>query len=187
MWPVALKLKAQGRGRAVRKLRQTIIKPSSKTLTLPNSMELPYLADSLPDSQTFNEDFSTWWERVRAALQFAWEGQLVGGLERDVKETTDTLATSVEEVLETAQQSFGPGGSGGTPSTSTAPSWDGGVVAQQGWNTRADGGMAGPRIFAMDGGSPTSTFTYAVQPEVNDVDHSGILDLIEGTHSGGTP
>lgn len=169
-----------------RKVRQPVIKPASKTLTLPSSMELPYMAETVDDAAKFNEDFMIWWERTRVALMYAWEDQLVGGLKEEIKETTSTITQSVQELAEEQSSSSTPGASGGTPSKS-GNTWDGGVHSQSSWTSRADGGFAGVAIFSMDGGNPSSNYSSAVQPELKEVDHSRIHDLITGTHSGGTP
>ena len=171
---------------AARRVRGTIIKPASKTLMLPSSMELPVLAEGLDESQRFNEEFAIWWDRARSALMFAWESQLIGGIKEDVEKTTSSITDSVKEIETKQKDTSLPGASGGSPS-STGNTWDGGAYNEASHSSRADGGSAGPSIFSLDGGTPESNYSFAVQPEVNEVDHSEIHDLITGTHSGGTP
>ena len=154
---------------------------------VPGSQELPLLPDGVDGAMEFNEGLAAWWERCRAAFQFAYESQLIGGIEQDVSSVESDVSEVKTSISEVASSASSLGGDGGIPSSSIAEGWDGGEVGQSSWNTRADGGMAGPRIFAMDGGGPSSDFSFAVRPEVNEVDQSDILDLIEGTHTGGTP
>ena len=154
---------------------------------VPGSAELPLLHNTVEGSGEFNEGLAAWWERCRHAFQFAYENQLIGGIKDDVR-AVETEVTEVKtSISEVAGSAGSLGGDGGMPSTITTAGWDGGEVAQSSWKTRADGGMAGPMIFAMDGGSPDSDFSFAVRPELNGVDQTSILDLIEGTHTGGTP
>jgi hypothetical protein len=161
-----------------------IRRSAAATLTLPGESELPWLNDNVEGSAEYNEYFAVWWGRVKSSIQFAMEDTAIGGVEAkadQAQETATTASTGVTEIKEAAE---GTGG-GGVSSTSLSE-WDGSTPAVSSFESRSDGGWPGPRIWALDGGTPSGVRDYALVPEESEVDPANNLVLITSTHSGGT-
>ena len=122
---------------------------------------------------------------MRYSLQFAFEEGLIRPIEVAAGEAQSTASTAQEGVDGIGDGLAGTGG--GSPTADAITSWEGGTPAIAAHSTRADGGWPGPRIWAWDGGSPYSSYDYALRPDSSMVDDASVVDLIKGTHSGGTP
>lgn len=164
--------------------RPLIRRHAVATLTLPGESELPWLNENVDGSAEYNEYFAVWWGRVKSSIQYAFEDTALGRVASAAsaaQDTATTASTGVEEIKEATGES----GGGGVSSTSLSV-WDGSIPAVLAFESRSDGGQPGPRIWALDGGTPSGVRDYALVPEESEVDPANNLVLITSTHSGGT-
>tara|TARA_R110000824_G_scaffold79985_3_gene201379 strand:+ start:1124 stop:1603 length:480 start_codon:yes stop_codon:yes gene_type:complete len=156
-----------------RRIREAKVDMASGVLFLPTAEEIPLLqsvmdlspAGITPDE--YDGGVAIWWEAVRTALQDAFDNTAIKALTERV--------TEVEVISETQSVVI-----------SESSLWDGGQSSTASWETSADGGWAGPRIFSMDGGTPSTNHSHVVRPEASKVDEATTTDLITGSYSGGT-